>query len=95
MKDLEDDILGFEKFAIDEQLMSVIGHLSGVYARLSLKARNNHSCVLQQDVVLARFSEIEELKSSIKNLSYHDKLQVITQIEEELKAVLAKEQAAA
>ncbi|MEI9920161.1 MAG: hypothetical protein WDO14_15410 [Bacteroidota bacterium] len=90
MDELKDDILGFEKFRIDEQLFSLLNQLLGGYARLTFrKEKDDKYRVLFEN----RFRELGKLKHDVGRFSYPEKLRNIEKFQHELNDVLSKEKA--
>jgi hypothetical protein len=73
MNKFSDDSLGFEKFLIDEQIISLLSQLAGGYVRLTMKAKKNH---LQQqaDQYQIRFIQIGKAKTNLYTLTYSEKV---------------------
>lgn|GEM_PF-2303604 len=93
MENFRNDSLGFEKFVIDELIVSLLSQLSGEYVRLVMKAKKSDLA----DHALkyhARFNEISKAKRSLYALTYSQKVEDIKKYELELKQVLALEEAA-
>ncbi|MBT1685441.1 hypothetical protein [Dawidia soli] len=93
MNKFSDDSLGFEKFLIDEQIVSLLSQLAGGYVRLTVKAKKNHLHI-QANQYQSRFNQIGKAKTNLYTLSYPEKVLEIRKYEDELKQILAEEKAA-
>jgi hypothetical protein len=93
VKEVKNDSLGFEKFLVDELIVSLLSQLAGGYVRLLVKARKENLPEHTVRKYRTRFNEVGKAKITLHSLTYPQKVEKINTYKTELKEVLAQEKA--